>query len=281
MAEPFSNRAIGPFDGLRVLALESRRAAEIETLIRTRGGAPFVAPSMREVPLADNPDAFAFAERLFRGDFDMMIFLTGVGAKLLAQVLETRYPQGQFQDALRKLAVVVRGPKPSGVMREWSVPVAVLVPEPNTWREVLAATEARPERRIAVQEFGRTSEELIAGLQARGAEVSKVPVYQWKLPADTKPLREAVHRLARGEVDVAMFTTSVQLEHLLAIAAEEGLKQEIGDALRKTVIASIGPTTSEALRDRGLIPDFEPSHPKMGILVTELAQKARAILQSK
>jgi uroporphyrinogen-III synthase len=47
------------------------------------------------------------------------------------------------------------------------------------------------------------------------------------------------------------------------------------------VIASIGPTTSEALRDQGLTPDFEPSHPKMGILVTELAQKARAILESK
>jgi uroporphyrinogen-III synthase len=281
MSEPLSSKVSGLFDGLRVLALESRRAAEIETLIRTRGGIPFVAPSMREVPLSDNPAAFEFAERLFHGDFNMMIFLTGVGAKLLAQVLETRYPPGQFQEALRKLAVVVRGPKPSGVMREWNVPVAVLVPEPNTWREVLAATSGRLERRIAVQEFGRTSEELIAGLQARGAEVSKVPVYQWQLPVDTQPLRDAVHRLARGEIDVTMFTASAQLEHLLAIAEEEGLRQEIGDALRKAVIASIGPTTSEALRDRGLAPDFEPSHPKMGILVTELAQKARAILQSK
>jgi uroporphyrinogen-III synthase len=196
-------------------------------------------------------------------------------------VIETRYPPGQFQDALRNLAVVVRGSKPSGVMREWNVPVAVLAPEPNTWREVLAATENRPERRIAVQEFGRASEELIAGLQARGAEVMSVPVYQWKLPEDTRPLREAVHRLTRGELDVAMFTASVQFEHLLAIAEEEGLQQETIDALRKTVIASIGPTTSEALREQGLMPDFEPSHPKMGILVTELAQKARAILQSK
>ena len=117
------------FDGLRVLSLESRRAAEIETLIRTRGGVPFVAPSMREVPLGNNPEAFAFAERLFRGEFDMVVFLTGVGAKLLNQILETRYPAGHFQDALRKVAVVVRGPKPSGVMREWKVPAAVTVPE--------------------------------------------------------------------------------------------------------------------------------------------------------
>ncbi len=236
---------------------------------------------MREVPLDDNPAALAFADRLLGGGFDMMIFLTGVGAKLLKQVLETRYAPGAFEDALRKLAVVVRGPKPSAVMRDWNVPVAILVPEPNTWREVLAATEGRTGRSIAVQEFGKSSVELIEGLRARGAEVSTVPVYQWDLPIDTQPLREAVRRLARGEFDVTMFTTSVQLTHLFAIAAEEGLEREVGDALRQSVIASIGPTTSEAIRDHGLTPDFEPSHPKMGILVTELAQQARAILQSK
>ncbi|MEP6962038.1 MAG: uroporphyrinogen-III synthase [Acidobacteriota bacterium] len=270
-----------PFDGLRVLALESRRSAEIETLIRSRGGVPFVAPSMREVPLEDNLPAIAFAERLFAGEFDMMIFLTGVGAKLLAQVIETRYPPGRFQEALHKLAVVVRGPKPSGAMREWKVPVAVLVPEPNTWREVLEATKDRTERRIAIQEFGRTSEELLAGLRARGANVERVPVYQWDLPADVSLLRQAVHKLASGEFDIAMFTTSVQLTHLLKIAAEEGLEPQVMAALRKLVVASIGPTTSEALREQGITPDLEPSHPKMGILVSEAAQRARELLELK
>jgi len=264
---------------MRVLALESRRAVEMETLIHARGGVPFVAPSMREIPLQNSFPAFAFMDRLLAGDFDMVIFLTGVGAKLLAQAIETRHPPGAFQEALREVAVVVRGPKPSGVMREWKVPVAVLVPEPNTWREVLAATENRPERRIAVQEFGRESEELVDGLRARGAEVTPVPVYQWQLPEDTGPLREAAHRLARGEFDVVLFTTSIQLTHLLQIAGEEGV--DVTPALRKTIIASIGPTTSEALREHGLTPDFEPSHPKMGILVTEVLQQAPSILQSK
>jgi uroporphyrinogen-III synthase len=270
-----------PFDGLRVLALESRRSSEIETLIRTRGGVPFVAPSMREIPLQDNPAAFKFAESLFAGEFDMVIFLTGVGARLLNQVLETRHPPGAFQEALHEVAVVVRGPKPSAVMREWKVPVAVTVPEPNTWRELLAATADRPERRIAVQEFGRTSQQLIEGLQARDAEVTTIPVYQWELPEDTGPLREAVRKLANGEFDVAMFTTSIQITHLLQIAAEEGIEPAVTDALHQLVLASIGPTTSEALREHGFVPDLEPSHPKMGFLVTEAAERARAILQSK
>lgn len=269
------------FDGLCVFALESRRAAEMETLLRTRGAVPFVAPSMREVPVENNPEAFAFAERLFMGEFDMVIFLTGVGAKYLAKVLETRNPPGAFQEALREVTVIVRGSKPAGVMREWDVPFAAIAPEPNTWREVLQVTEGRPERRIAVQEFGRTSQELLDGLRARGAEVTTVPVYQWELPEDTAPLREGVRRLAKGEFDAILFTTSVQLHHLMQIAAEEGVEQEVRAALKKLVITSIGPTTSETLREFGLPPDFEPSHPKMGILVTELAQKVHEIIQLK
>jgi uroporphyrinogen-III synthase len=269
------------FDGLRVLSLESRRSAEIEKLIRARGGDPFVAASMREVPLQDNPEAFAFATRLFAGEFDMVILLTGVGSRLLNQILETRYPPGAFATALRQLTVVVRGSKPMAVMREWNVPVAVTVPEPNTWREILVATEARPERKIAVQEYGRSSPELLEGLRARGAQVTTVPVYQWDLPEDTGPLREAVRRLAAGQFDVAMFTTSIQIHHLLRIAAEEGVEERARAALQRMVVASVGPTTSETLREHHLPVDFEPSHPKMGFLVNETAQRAREILQSK
>jgi len=269
------------FDGLRVLSLESRRSAEIEKLIRARGGDPFVAPSMREIPLQDNPQAFAFAARLFAEEFDMMILLTGVGSRLLNQILQTRYAEDAFVEALKKLAVVVRGSKPAAVMREWNVPVAVMVPEPNTWREILAATESRPERKIAVQEYGRSSPELLDGLRARGAEVTTVPVYQWDLPEDTGPLREAVRRLVAGEFDVAMFTTSIQIRHLVRIAAEAGLEQPVREALRRVVIASVGPTTSETLREHDLHVDLEPSHPKMGFLVSETAQRAREILQSK
>src|SRR5271168_77026 len=119
-----------PFDGLRVLSLESRRAPEIERLIRGQGGRPFIAPSMREVPIADNHEAIAFADRLFQGEFEMMILLTGVGTRLLGQAIETRHPAGAFADALRKLVVVARGSKPIAVLREWGVPVAITVREP-------------------------------------------------------------------------------------------------------------------------------------------------------
>ena len=253
----------------RVLALESRRATEIAELIRRQGGDPFVAPSMREVPLADNSAAFSFAERLFAGAFDMVLLLTGVGTRQLTRLLATRYPETAFPDALRKLTLVARGPKPVAALREMGLTPAIVAPEPNTWRELLAVTEDRPERSIAVQEYGRSNEELLAALRARGAEITTVRVYAWDLPEDTGPLHEAARRLAAGEFDVVLFTTGVQIGHLARIARQAGIEDAVLAALRHTRIASIGPTTTEALEEFGLHPAMEPSHPKMGLLVRE------------
>src|SRR5579863_9756671 len=100
------------FDGLRVLALESRRAEEMATLIRKQGGEPFVAPSMREVPLDRHEEAFAFADRVLHGDFDCVILLTGVGTRLLWKALLTRYSEAELKSAFQRLTVMVRGPKP-------------------------------------------------------------------------------------------------------------------------------------------------------------------------
>jgi len=269
------------FAGLKVISFESRRANEMAQLIRKQQGEPIVAPSMREAPIERNEEAFQFAERLFAGEFDMMILLTGVGTRILNTTLATLYPPERFAESLRRMAVVARGSKPAAVLREMNVPVAVTVPEPNTWREVLSATEGRPERRIAVQEYGRPSAELIHGLLARGAEVTSVRVYQWDLPEDTGPLREAAERIAAEEVDVALFTTSVQIDHLLRVAAERGLEDYVRAAFSKILVASVGPATTEALEDNGIHPDFEPSRPKMGFLVQETAERAEALLRAK
>jgi uroporphyrinogen-III synthase len=258
------------FAGKRVLALESRRAAEMAELIRKQGGDPFVAPSLREAPLEQNQEAFDFAERLFSGRFDMMVLLTGVGTRQLNRLLATRFPESAFGDALRRITVVARGPKPVAALREMGLAPALIAPEPNTWRELLVVTEGRPERYIAVQEYGRSNPELLAALRARGAEVTSVRVYTYALPEDETPLREAARLLASGHFQVALFTTARQIEHLMAVA--ENAPATLA-ALQNLKIASIGPTTTEALEEFGLKPWMEPSHPRMGLLVREAAER--------
>lgn len=277
----------GGLHGLRVLSLESRRAKEMEKLIENHGGHAMVAPSMREVPLESNTEALALARSLAAGEFDVVIFLTGVGTRALARVVESVYPIEKFAAALRRITVVARGPKPVAALKEMGVSVALTVPEPNTWRDLLHALDEKKDsvplegRRVAVQEYGESNPDLLAGLAERGARVMRVPVYQWALPEDTAPLRKAVEEIAHARIDMALFTTSVQIVHLLRIAREMNKEQELRRGFAAMVVGSIGPVTSAELREQGFHVDFEPPHPKMGFLVNEAAKHAAAMLSRK
>jgi uroporphyrinogen-III synthase len=187
-------------------------------------------------------------------------------------VLATRDGEHRFPEALRNLAVVARGPKPTAVLREWNVPITVSVPEPNTWRELLAAVADRSETSVALQEYGRSNPELLAGLESQGRRVTRVPVYRWTLPGDTGPLAQALEALLAAQVDAALFTTGVQIEHFLEFAEQRNQREQAIEALRRVFICSIGPDCTESLRECGLVPHLEPSHPKMGILVHEAAE---------
>jgi uroporphyrinogen-III synthase len=275
------------FSGLRVLSFESRRAKEIAQLISSNGGVPMVTPSTREVPAAPNDDERKLIRGLLSQHFDALILLTGVGSRALIEAADAICSREQFLAALKRTRVIVRGPKPSAVMREFKVPIALSVPEPNTWREIVQALDANKDalplqgKHVAVQEHGEPSPQLYDALRERGAEVFPVHVYRWELPEDTGPLKAAVQALANGEIDVVMFTSSVQFVHASRIAAEIGLNEQFPQMLNRVVIASIGPIASETLRKNGVSVDFEPSHPKMGFLVKETAENSAALLRQK
>jgi uroporphyrinogen-III synthase len=274
------------FGGLRVLALESRHAKEMTKLIASYGGVPTVAPAMREVSL-ESPEALAFAAGLVAGKFDMVIFLTGAGIRAFVGAVEHAFPREQLISALKRVQVVARGAKPVSVLRELGVKPTLVAPEPNTWRELLRVLDdADPPQslkglQVAVQEYGVPSQELLAGLRERGACVTPVPVYRWSLPENIAPLQEAARAAANGEVDILLLTSAMQITHLLQIAAEMKLEDALRQRLERMVIASIGPSTSERLRSLGLQADLEPSHPRMGFLVKETAERAGEILEEK
>ncbi|HTL71254.1 MAG TPA: uroporphyrinogen-III synthase [Candidatus Eisenbacteria bacterium] len=272
-------------EGLTVAVFESRLAATMKDLLAMHGALVLSAPAMKEVPLAENPAAFRFAEELFAGRVDALVLLTGVGARALLETLETRYPRERVLEAWRKIPVVPRGPKPVRVLNELGVPFALTVPEPNTWREILAALDAAAERvplrgkTVAVQEYGEENPELASGLEERGSSVMRVPVYRWALPDDTGPLREAARAIAGGRADAAVFTTAAQARHLFRVAEEEGFSEKLRQAFARVVTASVGPDCSRALREMGLRVDIEPESPKMGPLVAATAAEAKTILE--
>ena len=275
------------FNGARVLSLESRRAQEISKLIANAGGIPLVVPSVCEVPLESNTEALEFAHKLQQGAFDIVIFMTGVGVNLLTRIVEPVYAASEFAALLGKTIIVARGPKPVAALRQVGVSPSINVPEPNTWHDLLAELDKRAEefplrgKRIALQEYGISNPELVAGLTQRGAVVTPVPVYEWTLPRDTGPLRHAVDAVIAGEIDIVLVTSSIQVRHLFQVAENLGKVEALQSAMKQIIVASIGPLCSEEIRNRGLTVDMEPSHPRMGLLVQEAAEKCSALLQQK
>lgn len=263
------------FRGRTVLSLESRRASEIAALIQNYGGRAVIAPATRDVPSNQSDDVSRFVSALLGNRIDLVIFLTGVGTRVLVRAAEPFCSREQFIGSLSKVPVLARGPKPAAALRELGVPIQWNVPEPNTWREILRVLDENRVplrgRRVAIQEYGVPSKDLLEGLRQRGAEVMPIHVYDWALPEDLTPLRTAIHSVIDGGIDLVLFTAAVQVHHLLQVADELGVREPLIGALRKIKIASIGPVTSEALAEYELTASMEPSHPKMGFLVKEAA----------
>lgn len=271
-----------PFAGLRVLSLESRRAKEMEALIRREGGDPFVAPSVQERALDDHGEAIRFVERLEAGEFDMVICMTGTGLAFLRDQVVAHSSAARLGAALRRVTIVSRGPKPLPILSEIGARAQIVVPEPNTWKEIVETVAARTERSIAVQEYGRPNLEMNAALEQLGACVTPIVLYRWELPADVGPLQAAARGLAERQFDVILFTSSIQLDHLMTIADAVGLQAEVLSALREyTAIASVGPVMTASLEAAGFPVDIVPVHPKMGALVKVASEMAAVVLAQK
>ncbi len=272
------------FGGLHVAAFESRRQEDMARLIERFGGVPHVSPSMREEAITENREAIDFVHRVMTGQVDIIIWMTGVGIRHLLAEVERHVDRQRLIESISDVINVVRGPKPAAVFRELGIEPTHRVPEPNTWREVLATIDSKvpvAQQTVGLQEYGQPNTSLVAGLEARGAKVETVRVYKWELPEDIGPLEANVRAIAAGEIDVAMFTSSHQVVNLLRIGQRLDCLFELRRGLSKLVIASIGPTTSETLRELELHVDIEPEHSKMGHLVQAAAEQAPPLVEQK
>jgi uroporphyrinogen-III synthase len=276
-----SNGSQTLFDGLHVAIFEARMAGALAELVARQGGIAVAAPALREIAIEDNADARSFVDDLLVGKFDVVIFETGVGVRLLVQSQGSRLSAAEWAEALAKTKVIARGPKPSAALRELGARVDFQVPEPNTWHETLALIDEQVRvagLRVALLEYGKPVPELTEGLERRGAIVTRVPIYRWALPEDTGRLVGALHAIARCQIGAALFTAGQQVEHVVQVAAELGIERELRRAFAEhVVVGSIGPTTSSVLRAHGLPVDIEPEHPKSGHLVSAVAASWRGV----
>ena len=256
----------------RIAILETRMGEQLADLVKKRGGVPFHAPALAELPDLEPEKIRALVQSLEQQPAKLFIFQTGVGTRALFAVLDTFRLTGNFSQMLEKAVVAARGPKPTGALRARGVRIDRSAADPFTTREVLASIEDIEihDSRVIIQRHGSVNVELDRALEARGAQVAEIPTYRWSLPADTTPLERLVGALERGEIHAAVFTNAEQARNLFAVAAKLGKQAAVKDSLNRTLVASIGPVASAALRELSVNVGLEASPPKLGALLASL-----------
>ena len=254
--------------------LESRLGEPLAGLVAQRGGVPFHAPALAELPDLDRDRIAALVRSLEERPARLFVFQTGVGTRALFAATDALGITGDLLVRLQGSTVVARGPKPTAALRSRGVRIDCSAADPYTTREVLAVIGDLPlsGERVIVQRHGSANVELDRALQARGAEVAEIPTYRWSLPADTAPLQALVGALERGEIDAAVFTNGEQARNLFSVAETLGKRAALQDALNRTLVASIGPVASAALREHQVNVGLESSPPKLGALMSALDQ---------
>ncbi|HJY78994.1 MAG TPA: uroporphyrinogen-III synthase [Burkholderiales bacterium] len=257
----------------KVAILESRLGRQLVELVEGRGGIALHAPALAELPDLD-PDAIAALVRSLESEpAKLAIFQTGVGTRALFAATDSLKLTEKLLGFLKGMIVAVRGPKPTAALRARGVRIDRSATDPFTTKEVLASFEdlSLQGERVIVQRHGSANVELDRALEARGAAVVEIPTYRWALPADTAPLEALIGALERGEVHAVALTNAEQVRNLFAVAGA-GRAERLRAALNRTLVASIGPVASAALRDAGVRVSLEASPPKLGALMTALDQ---------
>ena len=258
--------------GKRVAVLESRLGAQLVDLVARRGAIPVHAPALSEIPDLDPQAIAALVRSLAAQPPRAVVFQTGVGTRALFAATDALKISKDLIQVLEKSTVIVRGAKPSGALRAKGVRIDREAADPFTTREVLACMNdlALKGSTVVVQRYGSGNRELDQALELAGAQVVEIPTYRWALPEDRGPLERLVADLAGGRIDAAIFTNGEQVRNLFRVAAGAGKTDEARGGLNRTLVASIGPVASSALREAGVRVGVEAKPPKLGALLTAL-----------
>jgi uroporphyrinogen-III synthase len=262
-----------PLEGMTVAILEHRYTKEFSALFERLGAAVLACPLLEEKPVENRQELDDFVRRVVAGNLNVMIFLTGVGAKFLVAEADSLGIKAEFLKALDRMTIVVRGPKPVAALRQFGVRVDVIPQNPTT-EGVIEALRSHDlkDRRVGVQLYGTPNPQLLTALEAKGAQVTPVQVYAYGAAADSSAVNAVIRQTLDGRVQVIAFTSGPQVHMLFDFASQLGVAAPLKDALNERVtIASIGEVTSRALHEKGLLPKIVPAQSKMGALAQAVA----------
>jgi len=259
--------------GRKIALTEHRFERELAKLVERHGGEVVSCPLLEECVVDNLPELESFVRELIDPGLDMMIFFTGVGFRFLHEQAVRIGEAEAFLRALGRTRIVARGPKPHAALRRVGVrlDMAPEIPTSEGLLDLLRAEDLGG-RHVGVQLYGVPNDAFCRQLEAWGAKVKTVQVYEYRAVSDAGQVARFIDRLVGGEIDAVTFTSAPQVVSLFGHADRLGKTGALTGAMTgPVVVVAIGGVTNRALSDRGVPARVVPAVSKMGAMVEAIA----------
>jgi len=259
----------------------------------------FSSESLRLIPLGplkcvttdaggriQNAPANEFANRLMTGGLDTIVFMTGVAVRQLINQIARTVPEQRFVDCLIDSTTIAGSPEAAAALRERGVEPAVALDKESTWRDVLIAVDhqSKVTNLNVALENSCDVHSISAGLEARGANVFRVPIFAMEVPDNTNVVRDVFERIDANEFESILFADAQVAAEFCFLAGQFGRARLTSHLLDRHVVLTSGADPAELLSDHGVPVDFETEADSLQSTIGEVEHKldeVRQIFQQK
>jgi len=180
-----------------------------------------------------------------RSGADLVVFTSKTGAEIAEE--------GGWSAGDATVAAI--GPRTAEALRDSGYEVDVVPGEYTSSGLVDALADRVEGATVEVARSDHGSPVLLEGLADAGADVHETVLYELARPPDAG---DAAELAATGDLAGAVFTSSLTVEHFLAVATDRGVREEVRAGLAEATVGAIGPPTAETARERGISVDVVP-----------------------
>ncbi|MFB6112588.1 MAG: uroporphyrinogen-III synthase [Halodesulfurarchaeum sp.] len=230
---------------------DDERMAEAVSLLESLGVEPVPDPMLAIEETGDTP----------RTDAEYTIFTSKTGVEIAAA--------RDWRPGTTTLCAI--GPTTADAAEAAGYEVDLQPSEYTSAGLVRALEDEVDGSRVEVARSDHGSDVLLDGLESAGAYHHETVLYELLIPAGAG---QSVDLAARGDLDVALFTSSLTVEHFVQVATERGVRDAALDGLETAVVGVIGPPTRETAEACGVPVDVVPSEADFEVLARETLDAA-------
>jgi uroporphyrinogen-III synthase len=234
-----------PLKGVRVLVSRAKKqAGSLSSELRNLGA------KILEIPFIEihRPKSFAPLDAALRSaaSYDWLILTSVNGVKALFERMEKLK---QDAGVLSKLKIAAIGPATKAAIEEQGLKVRI-TPKEYVAESVVEALAARVSGKRVLLVRAKVARDVIPNeLRKAGAELEVVEAYETVVPAKSRERLLAALANAKQRPHVITFTSSSTARNFVKLIGRREAKACFRSGVRS---ASIGPVTSDTLREFGL-----------------------------